>query len=150
VSVSVGSATVRVLLPHPVADTPLVLSRLQVSGLELSDPDLLAADGVAGSGGPVLGIELSPHAVMSTGKACAQVGHAAQLGLMFLPDQGRVRAWAAAGFPLRVRTPSPQVWQELLAADAEEVVVVRDAGFTEVDPGTVTAAAHWRVAQPVG
>jgi peptidyl-tRNA hydrolase len=33
----------------------------------------------------------------------------------------------------------PALWEELLARD--DVVCVRDAGFTEVDPGTITCAA---------
>jgi peptidyl-tRNA hydrolase len=49
-----------------------------------------------------------------------------------------------------VRTASTQQWANLVAEEQPErawrkrgMLVVRDAGFTEVAPGTVTVAAQW-------
>jgi peptidyl-tRNA hydrolase len=40
---------------------------------------------------------------------------------------------------------TPQGWRAVLdaAAGGRSTVLVRDAGFTEVAPGTVTCAANW-------
>ncbi|WP_205752630.1 peptidyl-tRNA hydrolase [Cryptosporangium phraense] len=127
-TVSQGSAEVRVYPPIPLDEWPRDLSRLQVSGTELADPE---APGAA-HGAVVL---LAPDVVMTAGKAMAQAGHAAQLGLWSLPDDV-AGAWAAEGFPLAVRTASPAQW---LAAVESGAPVVHDAGFTEVTPGSATA-----------
>jgi peptidyl-tRNA hydrolase len=81
---------------------------------------------------------LNPHVELTAGKAMAQVGHAAQLGLAALGDPDR---WRDAGFPLAVRTAAPGHWTALAAAG---LPTVRDAGFTEVAPGTETAIADLR------
>jgi peptidyl-tRNA hydrolase len=75
---------------------------------------------------------------MTAGKAMAQVGHAAQLGLSAL-DPTTADRWRADGFPLAVRTATTRHWAELLRRD---LPVVQDAGFTEVAPGTCTAVAE--------
>jgi hypothetical protein len=42
--------------------------------------------------------------------------------------------------PYAVRTAAPAVWARLCdAVDRGDAVAVRDAGFTEVAPGTITA-----------
>ena len=58
-------------------------------------------------------------------------------------------SWQAAGFPCAVRTPEPADWKLLVPGDdpagawqSRGVVAVRDAGFTEVAPGTVTVVAQ--------
>ena len=122
-----GGATVRAFAPHPRDAVPDLLRPLQVGGLDLADPDDLVVPGPQG----LLTIRLTPGVGMSTGKAAAQVGHAAQLALEGLPGAG---GWAAAAFPVRVLTGAP-----VLPPAAR--VDVRDGGFTEVAPGTVTASA---------
>lgn len=122
-----GDAVVRAFAPHPREEAPPALRTLQVGGLDLTDPDDLVVPGPAG----LLTIRLTPGVAMSTGKAAAQVGHAAQLAFEQLPGAG---AWAAAGLPLRVVTGAPVL-------GAGERVDVRDGGYTEVAPGTVTASA---------
>ena len=81
---------------------------------------------------------LNPDLEMTAGKAMAQVGHAAQLGLMAV-DPATAQTWRVGGFPLAVRTAGRGRWAELLRRDLR---VVRDAGFTEVAPGTCTAVAE--------
>lgn len=111
----------RALLPHPVA-TPTALARLQIAGLDLPrepdplrEPSVDTGDSVASDASPVLTIAVAPDLTLTTGKACAQVGHAGQLALL-----GQ--------------------WHRL-RADEGRVALVLDGGFTEVAPGTATCAA---------
>jgi len=133
ITVTRGGAEVRVFPPVPLDGWPRDLARLQVAGTDLTDPRPPAppAPGV-----PVLW--LNPDLEMTAGKAMAQVGHAAQLGLAALHPATADR-WRAAGFPLAVRTATRARWTELLRRD---LPVVQDAGFTEVAPGTCTAVAE--------
>lgn len=128
-------AQVRVFPPVPLDGLPKDLARLQVSGTELDDPRAPAAPP---PGIPVLWF--NPAVQMTAGKAMAQAGHAAQLGWWAL-SLGEARAWADEGFPLAVRTAPPELWEKLSAA---ELPTVRDAGFTEIAPGSVTAIAELR------
>ncbi|HEY2203637.1 MAG TPA: peptidyl-tRNA hydrolase [Pseudonocardia sp.] len=140
VTVTVSGAQVRALLPGPVAETPREVARLQISGTDLP------ADSPAAPapGSPV--VWLNPAVELTVGKAAAQVGHATML-LAAALDPGRVEQWRVDGFRCAVRTASDERWSELCAAGGPGgdrcTVLVRDAGFTEVDPGTVTCAAHW-------
>ena len=74
---------------------------------------------------------------MTAGKAMAQTGHAAQLGWRASSPVAQ-QAWYSAGFPLSVRVADASRWAGLKGSG---LPVVRDAGFTEVDPGTRTAVA---------
>jgi peptidyl-tRNA hydrolase len=137
VTVAVGDAEVRAYPPGRVAELPKELSRLQVSGTDLADE---VAPGPVPAGVPVLW--MTPHVEMSAGKAMAQVGHATMLLGAFL-DLPVLERWASAGLPVAVRTADRQRWAELTgpAPDGVARVAVRDAGFTEVEPGTVTVIA---------
>jgi peptidyl-tRNA hydrolase len=126
-------AEVRVYPPVPLDAWPKELARLQVSGTDLDDPE---PPGAAAEGLPVLWF--NPAVPMTAGKAMAQAGHAAQLGWWELPQE-RARAWAQAGFPLAVRTATREQWERLAAAG---LPTVRDAGFTEIAAGSVTAIAQ--------
>jgi hypothetical protein len=125
-----GSAQVRVFPPIGVDSWPRDLARLQVGGTDLHDP---TEPQTPRPGTPL--ILLSPHVQMSAGKAMAQAGHAAQLGWRLLDPAAR-RAWSGREFELAVRTASSSQWNEALANGAP---VVRDAGFTEVEPNSETA-----------
>jgi peptidyl-tRNA hydrolase len=130
-TVTQDTAQVRVYPPIPLDEWPRDLSRLQVSGTELEDPAPPAAPR------PWLPlILLSPHVGMTAGKAMAQAGHAAQLGLWSLHPEAAA-AWAADGFALAVRVATGAQWQAAVRSGAP---VVHDAGFTEVTPGSATAA----------
>ncbi|WP_344864602.1 aminoacyl-tRNA hydrolase [Planomonospora alba] len=135
-TVAHGTAEVRVHPPVPLDDWPRDLSRLQVSGTDLADS---AEPGPPGEGGAVLWI--NPHLRMSAGKAMAQAGHAAQFA-WWGADGGVREEWRERGFALAVRTADPASWDALAAGD---LPVVRDAGFTEIEPGscTVVADAPW-------
>jgi peptidyl-tRNA hydrolase len=138
---SVAGAEVRALVPHPVVDPPPALARLQISGLDLpKQPDAEPYAPPDGSS-PILTIVMAPGLTLTTGKACAQVGHAAQLALLQL-DRETVLRWAADGHPLRVAEATARQWQRLLDAPAG-VALVQDGGFTEVAPGTRTCAASF-------
>jgi peptidyl-tRNA hydrolase len=126
------AAEVRVFPPVPLDGWPKDLARLQVSGTDLDDPEPPpGADPTA----PVLW--MNPDLEMSAGKAMAQAGHGAQLAWWELSD-GERTAWRDAGFPLAVRTADPARWPALTTGG---LPVVRDAGFTEIAPGSCTVVA---------
>ncbi|MEV1045441.1 peptidyl-tRNA hydrolase [Streptomyces sp. NPDC049916] len=135
ITVTEGSAEVRVYPPVPLDGWPKELAKLQVSGTELDDPGPSPAPG---SAGPVLW--LNPELEMSAGKTMAQVGHGAQLAWWELDGAERT-AWREAGFPLSVATASPEHWRALLVSG---LPVVRDAGFTEIAPGPTVAVEGGR------
>jgi peptidyl-tRNA hydrolase len=132
ITVTGKSAEVRVFPPVPLDGWPKDLARLQVSGTDLDDPEPpVSADLTA----PVLW--LNPDLDMSAGKAMAQAGHGAQLAWWELSDEERA-AWRDAGFPLAVRAADPARWGELTTSG---LPLVRDAGFTEIAPGSCTVVA---------
>ncbi|MGW7725487.1 peptidyl-tRNA hydrolase [Streptomyces canus] len=132
ITVKGKSAEVRVFPPVPLDGWPKDLARLQVSGTDLDDPEPPPAADVTA---PVLW--LNPDLDMSAGKAMAQAGHGAQLAWWELSDEERA-AWRDAGFPLAVRATDPARWGELTAGG---LPLVRDAGFTEIAPGSCTVVA---------
>ncbi|MER5445119.1 aminoacyl-tRNA hydrolase [Streptomyces sp. NPDC002766] len=132
ITVTGKSAEVRVFPPVPLDGWPKDLARLQVSGTELDDPEPVAR---AEAGVPVLW--MNPELDMSAGKAMAQAGHGAQLAWWELSDEERA-TWRDAGFPLAVRTAEPGRWRELTDSG---LPLVRDAGFTEIAPGSCTVVA---------
>ncbi|MGC9501171.1 peptidyl-tRNA hydrolase [Streptomyces sp. WG7] len=132
ITVTGKTAEVRVFPPVPLDGWPKDLARLQVSGTDLDDPEPpVDADLSA----PVLW--MSPDLDMSAGKAMAQAGHGAQLAWWELSD-GERAAWREAGFPLAVRTADPARWGGLTTSG---LPVVRDAGYTEIAPGSCTVVA---------
>ena len=118
-------AQVRALVPGPVDEVPRTVSRLQIGGTDL-EPD---EPGPVAAGRPVIWVDAGLG--MSVGKAAAQVGHASMLyaaahGLTEVP-------------PFAVRDAAGERWAALSAlARSGEAVAVRDAGFTEVAPGSTT------------
>lgn len=133
VTITVGGASARAFVPGRVVDLPKELSRLQISGSELP-PD---------EPGPVPAgayeLWLNPRVEMTAGKAAAQVGHASMLLAPHLTE-AELKEWAAVDYRCAVRTPTAAEWDALVARP--DVVMVRDAGFTEVAPGTATVAVN--------
>ncbi|MGF1431704.1 peptidyl-tRNA hydrolase [Kitasatospora sp. LaBMicrA B282] len=134
ITVTGERAEVRVFPPIPLDGWPKELAKLQVSGTELSDPEEWRP-AAPEAGLPVLW--LNPELAMSAGKTMAQTGHAAQLAWWRL-DETQRKEWAESGFALAVRTPVPGHWRELTGGD---LPLVRDAGFTEIAPGSCTVVA---------
>jgi peptidyl-tRNA hydrolase len=122
---------VTVHVPGPIDEVDPEVARLQVGGLTLQDTEPIDTPGAD------VRLFLNPHVALTTGKAAAQVGHAAQLVLESIPPE-RATAWVAAGAPVQVEVADPAVWEHLLATAP---VVVTDGGFTEVAPGTTTVLA---------
>ncbi|WP_245536881.1 MULTISPECIES: hypothetical protein [Thermomonospora] len=137
VTVDHDGARVRAFVPGPVDRVPPPLAKMQVAGLELEREEPKPPPEP-----PYAALALNPEVTMSTGKSAAQCGHAAQL----LLRRGRaqdVAAWVAAGAPVHLTAGLP--WRECVR---RAVVSVRDAGFTEVPPGTTTAVAWLETGRP--
>ncbi|WP_433593387.1 peptidyl-tRNA hydrolase [Nocardia sp. CA-145437] len=135
VTVDFGGAQARALVPGPVGDVDPRIRRLQISGTELPEEPDIAIDPEY----PVLWVD--SELGMTVGKAAAQVGHASMLLAGALPVR-QAYAWAATGFRCTVAEADPGHWAELRRRVARgDAVAVRDAGFTEVAPGSMTVIA---------
>ncbi len=138
ITVRYHTAEVRAFVPAPVHATDQRINKLQIGGTEI------AADGCQGSSQGICTVFIDSSLTMSLGKAAAQVGHATMLFAAELSADEAV-SWAEAGFPLAVREVDHE---EFVAQCAQRgAVVVRDAGFTEVVPGSCTAVAVPTAAQ---
>jgi hypothetical protein len=128
VTCEVDGAEARALLPGPVDEVPRTVSRLQIGGTDLEPDD----PGPPPGGRPVIWVNVD--LTMTVGKAAAQVGHAsmlyaAALGLTAVPE-------------FAVREVGGAQWAQLCdQVKRGDAVAVRDAGFTEVAPGTITCIA---------
>ena len=129
VTVEVAGAQVRALLPGPVDEVPKVVSRLQIGGTDL-EPD---EPGPVPPGVPVIWVNAALE--LTVGKAAAQVGHASML---FAAERGLTEV-PAVRRAIRGRRPGGS--QLCAEVDRGDAVAVRDAGFTEVAPGTITCIA---------
>lgn len=131
-TIECGGAQARALVPGAVGAIDPRIRRLQIGGTELESDD----PGPAPADLPVFWVNAALG--MTVGKAAAQVGHASMLFAGALPLE-HARAWARRGFACAVREAGPQQWEALRAAVAGgTATAVRDAGFTEVAPGSVT------------
>jgi peptidyl-tRNA hydrolase len=155
VTANCGSAQARAIVPGPVGQTDRRIARLQIGGTEVehsggtevehsggTEVDDSADNGVTGVDGVVAAIRptlwVNPNLEMSVGKLAAQVGHASMLAVKLM-DQDQAEQWFSDRCPVSVRTATGSRWKDLLSADAAgTAVAVRDAGFTEIAPGSVT------------
>ncbi len=133
ITVAHRGAEVRAFVPTPTDAVPPEISKLQVAGLELDPGDPAPPhDGW-------LEIATTPAVAMTPLKTAVQVAHAAQLALTAM-SPADLDKWRAAGFGVRLIRPDADEWARWLPS---ALVVVRDAGFTEIDPGTRTAIGLW-------
>ena len=133
-----GTAEVRIFVPGFVDEAPPELSKLQIQSTTLDEPPQISALNTVIS--PTLTVLLNPDVDMSWGKRGAQVAHAAQRCWESFGRRDRLD-WNAAGRPVDVHTPTRALWD----ASLEDMsVTIRDGGFTEIAPGTLTAAAALR------
>lgn len=132
----------RAFVPGRVGDVDQRIRKLQIGGTDV-DGDLPAEDPVDdASGMDGLCLWLNPDLEMSVGKAAAQVGHASMLGVALF-DVADAEAWYGSGCPLDVRLADGARWSALCAAaEIGAAAAVRDAGFTEVAPGSMTVIAE--------
>ena len=84
---------------------------------------------------------IRPGVLKSMGKAIAQAGHAAldladQMSAKYAAELAR---WRADGMPGDLRLADERTWDRLKAE--VDCIVIRDAGYTQVAPGTETVLA---------
>ncbi len=135
VTVEIDGAQARAFVPGPVGEVDQRIRRLQIGGTDLEHDD----PGPPPPDVPVLWVNSALG--MTLGKAAAQVGHATMLlaGALSLEE---ARQWARRGLRCAVREADPEHWDRLSRMVADGVAVaVRDAGFTEVAPGSMTVIA---------
>ena len=125
---TVGEASAIGLPPMPAAALPKLLAKLQVSGTTLPIGEPLPPQSPS--------IVLNASLDMSTGKAAAQAAHALFAWLLE-SKPATVEAWAADGFPLGVLELPAKEFRK--GARKSAGPVIRDAGRTEIEPGSTTA-----------
>ncbi|MEJ5998261.1 aminoacyl-tRNA hydrolase [Corynebacterium sp. H130] len=132
VTVEQGSARARAFVPSPVHLTDPLIGKLQIGGTDLpiDEPGEVVPEI------PLIGVDESLG--MSVGKAAAQVGHASMLLAAHMPLDWCHR-WAEHGFVLQVRHLAADDFSEW--SGRASAVPVRDAGYTEVAPGSMTVFA---------
>ena len=145
---AVVRAEVRVLVPALVTELDARISRLQVGGTDVPTDRAVVPDQDQDD---ALHLWLPPEPQMTLGKTMAQTGHAGMIAaaLMAGDDQPATKRWRDNGCPTIVHGRDDG-WPTLSAAvrDAaagwrdERLLAVRDAGFTEIAPGTITVIAR--------
>jgi len=148
-----GNTEVRALLPGLVGELDKRVAKLQVGGTD-TPVDARPEQDLGEPGRPVLQLWLPPAPVMTLGKTMAQAGHAAMIAAALLAADDDTTAelvqWRDSGCPAAVTRVDAAGWAELSERTAEpeaswsdhRLLVVRDAGFTEIDPGTITVIAR--------
>ncbi len=135
VTVEHAGAQARALVPGAVGDIDSRIRKLQIGGTDLEHD----APGPIDSDIPVLWV--NAELGMTVGKAAAQVGHASMLLAGALPVR-QVYTWSLRGYRCAVRDAEPEQWSSLCdRVRRGSATAVRDAGFTEVAPGSMTVIA---------
>jgi peptidyl-tRNA hydrolase len=134
-TVTSGVAQARAIVPGPVGDLDRRIARLQIGGTDV-EGDLMSTTADIED----LVLWVNPGLDMTVGKLAAQVGHGAMLAAALYPVD-ECETWWRAGCPLTVAVAAPEIFARALDADGRDTIAVRDAGFTEVEPGSVTVVA---------
>ena len=141
---------VRALVPGRVTELDKRVAKLQVGGTDVP----VDGPGPEPAVSPLLRIWLPPDPLMTLGKTMAQAGHASMIAAALLAGEERLQPvladWVARGCAVFPQRAGPERWAVLLAAvrdprsawSQERLLAVRDAGFTEIAPGTVTVVAE--------
>jgi len=130
--VMVGEARALGFVPSAYEDMVQPLPKMQVSGTEYPRSENWVVD----PEGPT--IFINHNAEMSTGKTAAQAAHGLFAWALRLDQEGREH-WVGQGFPVTfLEAPARQI---KIMAELEGAVPIFDAGFTEIDPGTLTVVA---------
>ncbi|MCW4465733.1 hypothetical protein OK351_09460 [Glutamicibacter sp. MNS18] len=126
--IEVGAAQAAGLVPLPANALPKRLAKLQVSGTELPESGQVFTGQVQ--------VVLDGSLGMSTGKACAQAAHALFAWLIQAAPE-TVQDWIEEGATLGIRHMDRQGFERGI----QDAVgpVIRDAGRTEIEPGSATA-----------
>ncbi len=130
VTCEVHGARARALVPTPVAEVYPEVAKLQISGTDLPHQEQQPP---IDEGLPTIWVDRDLD--MSVGKVAAQVGHGSMLYAATL-EASQAWQWAQRGYPLAVRELPRAQWPDA----SLRAVEVRDAGFTEIAPGSVTVA----------
>lgn len=134
-TVEIDGAQARALVPGPVGELDPLIRKLQIGGTDLPADE----PGDPEPGLPVLWVNAALQ--MTVGKAAAQVGHASML-LAGAMSVAQAQGWSERGYRCSVRDADETQWVELCRLTATgRAVAVRDAGFTEVAPGSMTVIA---------
>lgn len=123
---SKNSAEIAILPPVLLGEESKEVKMLQVAGLNLPR----TKENVTAPGVLQVGINKGLWDVMSTGKCMAQVGHAVQLAIINSPS-------------LLERDISIGITVQYESDLESWTGVIRDAGFTEIPPNSVTTAYKW-------
>ncbi|QOT19485.1 hypothetical protein [Paenarthrobacter sp. YJN-5] len=135
ITVKRDGVEVRACVPTAVDQIPADIARLQLTSTsELPDVPVDEA--------PEHALHVHIPADLPWGKAAAAAGHAAQLAMPphYRAHGVKVAPWWDAGFPVHVTYHGPDTWPAVVEACPLQIV---DAGFTVVEPGTVTAVASF-------
>jgi peptidyl-tRNA hydrolase len=147
ITIEIDGTQVRALLPGLVSELDPRISRLQVGGTDVAPDEPVAVSADAS----VLQVWLAPALAMTLGKAMAQTGHAGMIAVALLAEANPavLAEWRTAGLPAVARRATASEWSGLAALSADPggfaatgTLAVRDAGFTEVEPGTITVIAR--------
>lgn len=131
---AIGGEGVIALPPRRRSERGPLLEQMQAMTSAL-EPAPVEDDPAAVAGG--LTYILNPSLEMSSGKALAQIAHAAVMAA----ESGALEGWVAAGCPSRVVVAGDAKRFASFCESGALAARVVDAGLTEVAPGTVTVLA---------